>query len=79
MSHQYSQGRHSTKYGEMVDLRKSEDYTHQTIVNIYKKYTKKTKAVIEKSLLADADIYLKPNEVVKFGLADEVVDAVQFI
>jgi len=58
-------------HSELLAFRKEEDFLYKRIINHYLEFSKiKTKTELEKKLLKDVEIWLTPEETVKFGLAD---------
>lgn len=71
MSHEFSTGVMG-KHNELMTMQKELSLTHERMMNHYKKFTKLSKADIEKYLLPSSDVYLTPKEAVKLGLADRI-------
>lgn len=72
LSHRFSAwsvGNHSN----LVATRKEQDLTHCRIVNHYIQHTNvKTEEELNRTLLRDIDVWLSPEETVRYGIADEV-------
>lgn len=71
MSHSFSteiQGNHF----DLQSVQKELEYTHARMVNHYITHTNQTKVTIETHLIGTQDRWLTPQDVVKFGIADEV-------
>lgn len=69
MSHQFSCG----VEGNYTDLKTAADEFnryHKKMVDIYATFTKLPKARIEQELLNHKDVYMTPEEAVKYGIAD---------
>lgn len=73
LSHQYSWGMDG-KHHELISVRKEQDLTAKRLLRLYKKCTKKSEHYIRKHLLKESDVWLTPEEAVKHGLADEVIN-----
>ena len=73
LSHQYSGGKLG-KHHELVGSRKHEDYLNERIIAHYKRHTKLSKKIIEKELLNSTDIWLTPQETLKYNLADKIIN-----
>ncbi len=71
ISHQYSSGVYG-KYHELVNDRKSQDWFHDRIRDIYIDKTKLSKEDVDKYLLNTSDVHLTAEEALKFGICDEV-------
>lgn len=73
MSHQYSfgsRGKEHELYGKVKEF----ELSSQRMVEHYKKCTKKSESYIRKHLLGPTDEWLTPEEVVKHGIADNIVE-----
>lgn len=69
MSHQYAGGSFG-KHHELMATVKEFNYTQERILHHYEKCTKlKRKEILEK-LLIPSDVWLSPDEAVKYGIAD---------
>lgn len=73
MSHQYSWGSVGKEH-ELQAKIKEFDMAGQRMVDHYKKCTKKSERYIRKHLLHPTDEWLTPEECVKHGIVDEVVE-----
>jgi ATP-dependent Clp protease, protease subunit len=73
MSHQYSMGTEGKEHELYSSLK---DFELQTakMVNHYRKCTKKSESYIRKNLLTQSDVHLSPEEAVKHGICDHVLD-----
>jgi ATP-dependent Clp protease, protease subunit len=73
LSHQYSWGKEG-KHHELVASRKEEDLILKRMTNHYEKHitVKKNKPQIIKKLLEPSDVWLSPEEALKFGIADHI-------
>jgi ATP-dependent Clp protease protease subunit len=72
MSHQYSWGAIG-KHSDLLAVRKEQDYNHAKILRHYKETTGLSEKVILKNLLQEHDVWLSPEEAVKFKMADKIV------
>lgn len=73
MSHQYSAGSDGKEH-ELYSTIKEFEIISDKIMNHYRKCTKKTEPYIRKHLLPASDCWLTPEEAVKHGIADKVVE-----
>lgn len=73
LSHQFSSINWG-KYHELVGIRKLDDWLHERMIKHYQKHTKLSKTEIIKELLKETDVWLTPDETVKFNLADRVIN-----
>ena len=73
MSHQYSWGSQGKEH-ELHAKIKEFDMAGDRMVNHYKKFTKKSEKYIRKHLLHATDEWLTPEECLKHGLVDEVIN-----
>jgi ATP-dependent Clp protease protease subunit len=73
MSHQYSYGS-TGKEHELYAKVKEFDLSSKRMVNHYKKCTGKSEKYIRKNLLHTTDEWITPEECIKHGLIDEVVE-----
>jgi len=73
MSHQYSWGSQGKEH-ELHAKIKEFDMAGDRMVNHYKKFTKKSEKYIRKHLLHATDEWLTPEECLKHGLVDKVID-----
>ena len=73
MSHQYSWGSKGKEH-ELYGIIKEFEISSGRMVDHYKKCTGKSEAYIRKNLLGATDVWLTPEEVVKHGIADSVVE-----
>lgn len=74
MSHEYSSGA-SGKHTDLVDIREHQDWLYERMIVHYKKCTGKSETYIKKHLLPTArDKWLTPEEAVKHGIADKLVE-----
>lgn len=74
MSYEYSGG-HRGKHTDLVDIRDHEDWVYERMITHYKKCTGKNETYIKKHLLPQArDKWLTPEEAVKHGIADKLVE-----
>ena len=75
MSHEFSGGTRG-QYHDMVESRKHMDWTNEKLLEHYTKCTGKKEPYIRKHLLAPkTDHWLTPEEAVKHGIADEVIES----
>jgi ATP-dependent Clp protease protease subunit len=75
MSHEFSGGTKG-QYHDMVESRKHMDWTNQKLMEHYVKCTGKKEPYIRKHLLAPkTDHWLTPEEAVKHGIADLVIES----
>lgn len=73
MSHQYSWGSKGKEH-ELYGIVKEFEMSSDRMVTHYKKCTGKSEAYIRKNLLGATDQWLSPEEVVKHGIADKIVE-----
>jgi len=73
LSHQFSSGK-AGKYHELIGSRKSEDYLNERIISHYKRHTKLSKKIITQKLLCTTDVWLTPQEAIKYNLADKIIN-----
>jgi ATP-dependent Clp protease, protease subunit len=72
MSHQWSGGSEGKKH-EIDASSKAHKMNTKKLVALYKEASGLTDEIINKELLPESDVYLSPQEVVKYGLADKIV------
>ena len=72
MSHTYSGGS-GGKEGELYAAQKAHSMMSDKIIEHYVKCTGKSEKYIRKHLLTPHDVWLTPDECVKYGIADEVM------
>lgn len=72
MSHQYSSGIVG-KHSDLLAVRREQDFNHDKILKHYKETTGLSEKVILKNLLQEHDVWLSPEEAIKFNMADKVV------
>lgn len=71
MSHQFAWANHG-KYHELMATVKEYNHIQERLLNHYEKCTKlKRKDIVEK-LLIPSDVWLSPEQAVKYGIADRV-------
>ena len=73
MSHQYSWGSKGKEH-ELYGIVKEFEMSSGRMVNHYKKCTGKSETYIRKNLLGATDEWLTPEEVLKHGIADKIVE-----
>jgi ATP-dependent Clp protease protease subunit len=73
MSHQWSGGSEGKKH-EIDASAKANKMNTKRLATLYKDATGLSDEVINKELLPESDVFLSPQEVVKFGLADKVIN-----
>lgn len=73
LSHQYSWGV-SGKAHELLISSKAFDLTSEMILRHYKKFTNLSEDKIKKFLLPPHDVWLSPEEALKYGVCDEIKD-----
>lgn len=73
LSHQYA-GLKAGKYHELIGNRKLEDYLNERIISHYKRHTKLSKKVIKEKLLCQTDVWLTPQEAIKYNIADKIIN-----
>jgi ATP-dependent Clp protease protease subunit len=73
MSHQYSAGSEGKEH-ELYSAVKDFELQTTKMLNHYKKCTKKSESYIRKHMLSDSDIHLSPEEAVKHGICDHVLE-----
>lgn len=71
MSHQYSWGVRGKSH-ELMAMSKAFDLSEEIMLRHYITHTGLPKETIMEKLLTPSDVYLTPEEAVKFGIADEV-------
>lgn len=72
MSHQYSWGA-AGKHSDLLAVRKEQDHNHVRIMNHYKETTRLSEKTIMKALLPEHDVWLSPEEAIKYNIADKIV------
>jgi len=72
MSHQFSAGSGGKEH-ELFSTVKSFELMSESIMQHYMKCTGKSERVIRKNLLHQTDVWLTPEECVKFNIADEIL------
>jgi len=72
MSHQYSWGAVGN-HSDLLAVRKEQDVTMAKILKHYKETTKLSEKVITANLLKEHDVWLTPEEAIKFHIADKIV------
>jgi ATP-dependent Clp protease protease subunit len=73
MSHQYSWGS-TGKEHELYAKVKEFEFSSSRMIEHYKKCTKKSETYIRKHLLSATDVWLSPDECVKHGIVDKVIE-----
>lgn len=73
MSHQFSWGS-SGKEHELYAKVKEFEFSSQRMIEHYRKCTKKSEKYIRKHLLCETDMWLSPEECLKHGVIDEIVE-----
>ena len=73
MSHQFSWGSKGKEH-ELHAIVKEFEMAGSRMINHYKKCTKKSETYIRKNLLNPTDAWLTPEECIKHGLIDEIVE-----
>ena len=73
MSHVYSAGSGGKEF-DLYSRVKSFEQTSANMINHYKKCTGKTEQYIRKHLLPPEDVWLSPEEAVKHGIVDHVIE-----
>jgi ATP-dependent Clp protease protease subunit len=71
MSHTYSTGIEGNHW-DLKDIQKELSNTQDRIIAQYEKCTGQSKAIIMKKLIGKGDHWLRPEEMVKYGIADHV-------
>lgn len=71
LSHQYSGGNYG-KFHELVAARKSEDWLHNRLVQIYIKTLGCSMEVVNEKFLPASDQFIMPEEALKLGVATEI-------
>lgn len=72
MSHQFSSSFYG-KHHELMSQTKEHNLLSENMINFYKKHSSiKSKKTIEKILLPATDVYLTPEEALKYGLCDRI-------
>lgn len=74
MSHQYSWGAVG-KHSDLLAVRKEQDINHVKILNHYKETTGLSERTIVKNLLPEHDVWLTPEEALKYNMADKIVSS----
>ena len=72
LSHQYSWGSNGT-HSDLIAVRKQQDLNMTKMLNHYKETTGLSEKVILKNLLTEHDIWLTPEEAIKYNIADSVI------
>ena len=73
MSHRFIGGHRDTQ-PNLIAHTKENELTHERMVKHYLRHTKiKNKATLEKTLLRESDVWLTPEEAVKYGIADKII------
>ena len=72
LSHAYYWGKEG-KHHELKAARKREDLLYKRLINYYYEQTKLPKKLIEKKLLPEIDVYLTPNEALKYNLTHKII------
>ena len=73
MSHSWSGGAAGTSF-DMEAASKNHEFLTERMLQHYKKCTGKSLSYINKHLVRPNDIYLRPEEAVKHGIVDEVIE-----
>ena len=73
MSHQYSWGSRGKEH-ELYGIVKEFELSSDRMIEHYKKCTKKSESYIRKHLLGPTDEWLTPEECVKHGIVDNIVE-----
>ena len=73
MSHQYSWGSKGKEH-ELYGIVKEFEMSSDRMISHYKKCTGKSETYIRKNLLGATDEWLSPQEVVKHGIADKIIN-----
>ena len=73
MSHQYAWGSKGKEH-ELMGMIKEFEMSTKRMIDHYKKCTGKNEKYIRKHLLPETDCWLSPEEVVKHGIADQIVE-----
>lgn len=71
LSHQFS-AFSMGKYHELVTDRKSQDWMHDRLVDIYTKKTKLNKKQVQEKLMNESDNFITAQEALKYGICDEI-------
>jgi ATP-dependent Clp endopeptidase proteolytic subunit ClpP len=71
MAHQFAAGAYG-KYHELVAAQQGNEIVKRIIMDHFKKHTTMSDKKIERIMFGPSDVYLTPEEVVKYGIADEV-------
>jgi ATP-dependent Clp protease, protease subunit len=72
LSHQWSGATEGKKH-EIEASSKAHKMNTKKLITLYKEASGLTEEVVNKELLPESDVYLSPQEVVKYGLADKIV------
>jgi len=72
MSHQYSWGSKGKEH-ELMSIVKEFELSTERMLDHYKKCTGKTESYIRKNLLPESDMWLTPEEAIKHGIADKII------
>lgn len=73
LSHQFSSALEAS-YGNMKSTMQEYNNFHDKICDLYVSATGSTRGEVEKHLLRDVDVWLTPEEALKFGVVDLVSD-----
>lgn len=71
MSHTYSTGIEGNHW-DLKDIQKELQNTQDRIISQYEKYTGQSRATIMKKLIGKGDHWLRPQEMVEYGIADRI-------
>lgn len=71
MSHSFSTEIQGNSY-DLNAIQKELKHTHERMVSHYIEHTEQTKHIIETHLIGTQDRWLTPEDVIKFGIADEI-------
>lgn len=70
MCHQFSSGNEG-KYHDIKAQMKETDLTNQRMIDVLKETTGLTAKIIASKLLPPSDVYLTPEELIRYGVADD--------
>jgi ATP-dependent protease ClpP protease subunit len=74
MAHQYAWGFESVKYHELISQRAAQDYTAHQFLQHFKRHSTMNESQIKDVLFSPSDRWLTPQECLKFGLVDILID-----
>jgi len=73
LAHQWSGGAYGKQH-ELVAARKMHDQLERQFMNHFRKHTKMSEKQIREVLVGPSDMYLTPEECLKYGICDKICD-----